>query len=133
MSCYVDPAAWPFGRMLMCHLWADSMSELFAMVDTIGVQRKWLQQPPKASWVHFDISKGKRALAVAAGAIETDKYGPVVHCAILDLLDPFASDRERARALRKLDSVLQLRGQPPMALDTWLQWWHPAAHVGFRL
>jgi hypothetical protein len=22
-------------------------------------------------------------------------------------------------------AVLQLRGLPPMTLDTWLQWWHP--------
>lgn len=47
------------------------------MVDEIGVQRKWLQQPPKASWVHFDISLGKKKLALEAGAVLTDKYGPV--------------------------------------------------------
>lgn len=79
MSVYVDPSRWPFGRMLMCHMWADSMAELYAMVDRIGVNRKWLQQPPQASWVHFDISKGKRALAVSAGAIETDEFGSVEH------------------------------------------------------
>lgn len=85
MACYVDPAQHPFGRMLMCHLWADTLDELLAMVDRIGVDRKWIQGHPtlsfgkhrNASWVHFDIAKGKRALAVQAGAIETDKFGPL--------------------------------------------------------
>ncbi|WAC26375.1 DUF4031 domain-containing protein [Ancylobacter sp. SL191] len=85
MTVFVDPAVWPFGRMLMCHMWADTLDELFAMADRIGVQRKWLQGHPtlslpqfrKASWVHFDIAKVKRAQAVAAGAIETDRWGPL--------------------------------------------------------
>jgi len=85
MAVYVDPAVHPFGRMIMCHMWADSLEELLAMVDRIGVQRKWIQGHPTlswgkhrlASWVHFDIAKEKRALAVAAGAIETDKFGPL--------------------------------------------------------
>ncbi|WP_439392569.1 DUF4031 domain-containing protein [Bradyrhizobium sp. PMVTL-01] len=83
MSVYVDEAKYPFGRYVMCHMWADSREELFAMADRIGVQRKWFQCPPKASWEHFDIAKAKRTLAVRYGAIETDKYGPVVHVARL--------------------------------------------------
>lgn len=83
MPVYVDAAIHPFGRMIMCHLWADTEDELMAMVDRIGVARKWVQRPPKASWLHFDIAKGKRALAVQAGAIETDRYGPAMHVARL--------------------------------------------------
>ena len=74
MACYVDDVRHAYGRMVMCHLWSDSLNELLAMVDKIGVQRRWLQQPPKASWVHFDISLGKKALAIKHGAILTDKY-----------------------------------------------------------
>jgi hypothetical protein len=85
MACYVDPSAHAFGRMKMCHLWADSDDELLAMADRIGVQRKWIQGHPtlsfgkhrNASWAHFDIAMSKRALAVQAGAIETDRYGPL--------------------------------------------------------
>lgn len=83
MTVYVDDVRHKFGRMVMCHMWADSLPELLAMADGIGVQRKWLQQPPKASWVHFDISLGMKAKALAVGAVLTDKYGPVEHVARL--------------------------------------------------
>lgn len=84
MSVYVDEMKAPFGRMIMCHMWADSEQELLEMVDRIGVQRKWLQQPPKASWVHFDISLGKKQLALSYGAIQTDRYGAAYHVAKLN-------------------------------------------------
>lgn len=84
MSVYVDNMRAPFGKMVMCHMWADTRDELFAMADRIGIKRKWFQRPAgtgfpgmDASWEHFDIAQTKRALAIAAGAIETDKYGPV--------------------------------------------------------
>lgn len=84
MTVYVDDVRHPFGRMIMCHMWADSHEELLSMADTIGVAKKWLQQPPKASWVHFDISIAKKELAIRAGAVLTDKYGPVLHTARLE-------------------------------------------------
>lgn len=83
MAVYVDDVEHSFGKMKMCHLWADTHSELLEMVDKIGVKRRWLQAPPKASWVHFDIAKSKKALAIAAGAILTDRYGPALHTAKL--------------------------------------------------
>jgi Protein of unknown function (DUF4031) len=83
MSVYVDDMRAPYGRMIMCHMWADSLEELLAMVDKIGVQRRWLQKPPKASWVHFDIALEKKRLAIENGAILTDRYGPVEHVARL--------------------------------------------------
>ncbi|MGB0695363.1 MAG: DUF4031 domain-containing protein [Rhodospirillaceae bacterium] len=83
MSVYVDPAANKFGRMLMCHMWADSEAEMHAMADHIGVARKHFQSPPNASWHHYDICKAKRALAVAAGAIEMDRFAALEHTAKL--------------------------------------------------
>jgi hypothetical protein len=59
----------PLGRMIMCHMIADSNQELLDMVDRIGVQRKWIQFPGTAR-EHFDICLSKRNLAVAGGAIE---------------------------------------------------------------
>lgn len=93
--------------MVMCHMWADSLEELLAMVDKIGVQRKWLQRPPKASWVHFDVALGKKALAIKAGAILTDKYGPVEHVAKLDIGTGVPELIERGQ--RRLEQIAKCR------------------------
>lgn len=91
MSVYVDNMSAPFGNMLMCHMWADTDDELLEMADKIGVKRKWIQGHPtlsfgkhrNASWVHFDIAKSKRSLALKFGAVETDRFGPLEHTAKL--------------------------------------------------
>jgi hypothetical protein len=69
MTVYVDSMKAAYGRMVMCHLIADSDEELHAMADKIGVARKWHQAPPKHD-SHYDIALSKRALAVTAGAVE---------------------------------------------------------------
>lgn len=73
MSVYVDEARYPFGRMVMCHMIADTPAELHLMADRIGVARKWYQVadgPHRASFPHYDIAKVKRAKAVTLGAVE---------------------------------------------------------------
>lgn len=111
MSVYVDDMKAPFGNMVMCHMWADTDGELLAMADRIGVQRKWIQGHPtlsfgkhrNASWIHFDIALSKRALAVKAGAIETDRYGPVVYTNTLRLQQAIArGDRATETRCREL-------------------------------
>lgn len=69
MAVYVDNMRAAFGRMKMCHMIADGSDELLAMADRIGVDRKWLQKAGTPH-EHFDIALSKRALAVAAGAVE---------------------------------------------------------------
>lgn len=69
MTVYVDDMEAKFGRMVMCHMLADTTEELLAMADKIGVPRKWIQKPGEPG-EHFDICRAKRALAVAAGAKE---------------------------------------------------------------
>jgi len=103
VTVYVDDVRHEFGRMVMCHMWADSDDELLAMADRIGVARKWIQGHPvlsfgkhrSASWVHFDISLGCKAKALAAGAVLTDKYAPLIH----------KSARQCAEALDRGDLV----------------------------
>jgi len=61
---YVDNARNPYGRMLMCHMLADTEAELHEMAGKIGVARRWYQGD------HYDICLAKRALAVQFGAKE---------------------------------------------------------------
>ena len=70
MAVYVDDMRAGYGRMIMCHMVADTEAELHAMADLIGVDRKWYQYPHKSRYQHYDIALSKRALAVAHGAIE---------------------------------------------------------------
>ncbi len=67
MSVYVDNMRAAFGRMVMCHMIADSETELHAMADKIGVHRKWYQGD------HYDVCLAKRKLAVLNGAIELSR------------------------------------------------------------
>jgi len=69
MPVYVDDMRAPYGRMIMCHMIADTDEELHAMAARIGVARRWWQSPEKTSGSHYDIALSKRALAVAAGAV----------------------------------------------------------------
>lgn len=69
MPVYVDDMRASFGRMVMCHMIADSDEELHALAATIGMARRWHQAPPRHD-SHYDIALSKRALAVAAGAVE---------------------------------------------------------------
>jgi hypothetical protein len=69
MAVYVDylfKAGWRFGEA--CHMTADTLEELHEMGERIGLKRRWFQAHPR--FPHYDLTAGKRMLAVAAGAIE---------------------------------------------------------------
>lgn len=51
-----------------CHMTADSLDELHAMAEQIGMKREWFQ--PHATFPHYDLVPSRRARAVALGAIE---------------------------------------------------------------
>lgn len=68
MSVYVDDGKYPYRGMIMCHMVADSRSELLEMADDIGVARRHIQASGTYR-EHFDICHTKRTRAVAAGAI----------------------------------------------------------------
>lgn len=69
MTVYVDDMRASYGRMIMCHMIADTDEELHAMADRIGVARRWWQSPEKTSGSHYDIALSKRELAVKLGAV----------------------------------------------------------------
>lgn len=64
MTVYVDNMKAKYGRMIMCHMLADTDEELREMADKLGIPQKWHQGN------HFDICLTKRALAVQLGAVE---------------------------------------------------------------
>lgn len=101
MALYVDDVRHPFRRMVMCHMWADTVEELHEAAQKLGLRRAWFQCPPKASWEHYDISLGVKAKAITMGAILTDKYGPSEHTARLRLKHPDKEVRARARKMLK--------------------------------
>jgi hypothetical protein len=71
MTVYVDRASNRFGRMIMAHMVADTLDELHAMADRLGLKREWFQAD--ASTPHYDISKTKRALALKFGVVEVNR------------------------------------------------------------
>lgn len=71
MGVYVDellvyPNAWGPFRKGSCHMTADTPEELHAMADKIGLKREWFQR--HAIMDHYDLTAGKRDLALASGA-----------------------------------------------------------------
>lgn len=73
MSVYVDPArdwGWRLGRS--CHLIGDSEDELHPFAARCGLHRRWFQEPPKASFPHYDLTESRRRRAVELGAVELE-------------------------------------------------------------
>lgn len=78
MAVYVDNAliAWkpPFNRYdrtwRMSHMFADTVEELHAFAQMLGLRREWFQCPPKATWEHYDVTKTVREKAIKAGAVQ---------------------------------------------------------------
>jgi hypothetical protein len=60
------------------HLVADTLDELHAFAESIGMKRSWFQDHPRHP--HYDtISKGKKSKAIKAGAILISSKEIVMH------------------------------------------------------
>lgn len=72
MTVYVGVPMWPFGRMIMCHMFASTDEELDKMRRDLGLRKEWEQQPDRDIGPHYDVSKSKRAEAIKLGAVACD-------------------------------------------------------------
>lgn len=72
MSVYVDPIRRvEYGRWkYACHMIADTLEELHAMAQAIGMKREWYQSK---SFPHYDLLRFRREAAVSEGAVELDR------------------------------------------------------------
>lgn len=105
MPVFVDKMKAQFGRMKMSHCIATTDAELHAMMEKIGVARRWCQYEGTYR-VHYDICLAKRALAVQAGAIEISNRelgAMLMHRRVVGRLcppyDAVAWARERMKAV----------------------------------
>ena len=88
MTVYVDELAvygsWKYGKS--CHMTCDGpFEELHALAEKIGLKREFFQHDhPRPTLWHYDLTSGKRALAVQHGAIEitSRQYSAMIHEAI---------------------------------------------------
>jgi hypothetical protein len=76
VSVYVDPltacvpnASWPWRRS--CHLFADTLEELHEFAALINLSRVWFQRHRQCD--HYDLTAGRRALAIQMGAISLSR------------------------------------------------------------
>jgi hypothetical protein len=74
VTVYVDAAIHPWRGQFWCHVFSDDIAELHAFAARIGLRREWFQQPPVASWPHYDTTALRRAAALKMGAVDADRY-----------------------------------------------------------
>lgn len=72
MTVYVDDMRAKVGRLVLCHMMADTEAELHSMAARIGVLRRWHQGD------HYDVCLSKRVLAIRHGAVEVTRRDLVV-------------------------------------------------------
>lgn len=68
MTVYVDSHAAKLGRMVMCHMVADTEEELREMAEALGLGQ--YVHRSRSGVLHLDVCLKKRAEAVARGARE---------------------------------------------------------------
>ncbi|AZF28691.1 DUF4031 domain-containing protein [Pseudomonas sp. R2-60-08W] len=78
MAVYVDAEGIKWRGREWSHLVADSLEELHAFADKLGLRRSWFQS--KTFYPHYDVTKSVRTRALAMGAYSADRE-KIVSCA----------------------------------------------------
>ena len=72
MTVLVDQAVWPWRGRRWAHLMADTLDELHAMAERLGVPRRAFQD--KRSGAHYDLTEELREQAVRLGAVAISRH-----------------------------------------------------------
>jgi hypothetical protein len=67
MAVYVDEAKWAWRGQYWCHMVADTMDELHAFADLLGMKREWFQDKRLP---HYDMNAKRRERALKLGALK---------------------------------------------------------------
>ncbi|GBG02324.1 hypothetical protein AZSI13_16510 [Azospira sp. I13] len=78
MTVYVDNVKVKWRGKEWCHLVADSIEELHAFANTLGLRRSWFQA--NASYPHYDVTLEVRNKALLMGA-ELGTRAQIIGCA----------------------------------------------------
>jgi hypothetical protein len=65
MSVFIDDAAIPYRGKPRYHLAADSLEELHAFAQRVGIKRCWFH---RGRFAHYDVTSQERERALACGA-----------------------------------------------------------------
>lgn len=72
MTVYVDDAVTLWRGQRWAHLMADSLDELHAFAQALGVPRRAFQN--KTSGAHYDVTAPLREQAIARGALAISRH-----------------------------------------------------------
>ncbi len=72
MSVYIDDAVTLWRGQRWAHLMADTLTELHAFADRLGIPRRAFQN--KTSGAHYDLTADMREYAIQLGAIPISRH-----------------------------------------------------------
>ena len=72
MSVYVDDAVMFWRGQRWAHLMADTLVELHAMAEALGIPRRAFQD--KTSGAHYDVDADTREIALRLGVIPISRH-----------------------------------------------------------
>ena len=64
---FVGTRKYKYGRMFLSHMCANTLGELHAMAELIGLKKEWFQNEPGKK-PHYDVCQLKKAEAIKHGA-----------------------------------------------------------------